>query len=50
MLTLLDALRRGNVVEHGGAVNASGVGRGSEGNDESGGTHFDWVVLVLVLE
>jgi hypothetical protein len=51
MLTLLDlgTLRSGNLVKHGGAVNASGVGGSGEGNDEgSRGTHFDWVVLVGV--
>jgi hypothetical protein len=44
MLTLLDlgTLRSGNLVKHGGAVNASGVGGSGEGNDEgSRGTHFD---------
>jgi hypothetical protein len=54
MLTLLliGTLGSGNLVKHGGAVSASGVGRSGEGNDEGDrGTHFDWVVLlVLVLK
>ena len=33
--------RSGDVVELVGAVNASGEGRGSECEDEGGGTHFD---------
>ena len=50
MLTLVDTLRSGDLVELRGVVNASGVGGSGEGNEEGGGTHFDRVVLVLELE
>ena len=50
MLTLVDTLRSGDLVELRGVINANSVGGCGEGNEEGSGTHFDRVVLVLEKE
>jgi hypothetical protein len=44
---VISALRSGDLVELGGAVNASGEGRSSESKDEGGSAHDDELVLVV---
>ena len=41
MLTLVDTLRSGDLVELRGVINANSVGGCGEGNEEGSGTHFD---------